>query len=184
MSVVQRMIRVLQSPATQSISFSFIGSTGQTVTVNQETFRRIVRALQHNQFEISPEINPGFAAYNKDSAVPGKRGKFRVNQAGGISEALDSLIVHESVHASFDLTFSVIPHVDNEVAAHLAQAKYYQQIGRTVFLDYPPLQSAIMLIANLPTGPIPSANLEGLRNQLRGIGFYQSYINTTFNGNG
>lgn len=184
MSIVQQMIRVLQNQHTRTISFSFIGSTGQTITVNQESFRRIIRALQHDQFQISTNISPGMAAYNKDSTVPGKHGTFRVNPNGGAPESFDSLVVHESVHASFDLTSSVLPFVDNEVAAHLAQAKYYIEINRTFFPEYRPLQSAIMILGNLPAGTIPSASLNGLRNDIRAIGVYQSYINTTFNGNG
>jgi hypothetical protein len=187
MSIVQQMIGILQSRVTQNISFSFIGTTGQVITVDQNTFRRVVRAFQHGHFEIASDVPPGKAAYNKDSSIAGKHGKFRINPAGGDFRELESLIVHESVHASFDLTFSVLPFVDNEVAAHLAQAKYYQLAYPSISyfsFNYQPLMSAYMIMSNLPTGPIPSANLEGLRNELRGFRAYQSYINTTFNGNG
>lgn len=38
-------------------------------------------------------------------------------------------VIHESVHASFDLTYSTLPRIDDESAAYIASALYWRMTG-------------------------------------------------------
>ena len=187
MPLEQDMINILRNHATRQIAFSFTSSTGGPVEVNQTSFRRVIHGLQHNQFEVTTVgAPPGGAAYNKNSSIAGRSGRFKVNPAGGPHVAFESLVVHESVHASFDLTSSVFPFVDNEVAAHIAQGWYYHLKNITpAMINWEPVKQGTIIGASLAGGHgIPAASLTALRTALLAATPYQSYIHTTFSGNG
>lgn len=186
MPLEQTMINILRNNHTRRISFSFQASSGITVTVNQSSFQRIIRALQHNQFEVTNFGAPaGGAAYNRNSSVAGKSGIFKLNP-GGNPVVFQALVVHESIHASFDLTCSVFPYVDNEAAAHIAQGWYYHLNNITpAMVTFEPVKQGTIIGASLANGHgIPISNLAALRTSLLAATQYQSYIHTTSVGNG
>ncbi|HRH40669.1 MAG TPA: hypothetical protein PKY82_03420 [Pyrinomonadaceae bacterium] len=187
MPLEQDMINILQNQKTRQISFSFTSSVGGTVTVNYSTFQRIIQGLQNSRFEVTDQgTPPGGAAYNPNPTKSGKSGKFKINPNGGIQVAFESLVVHESVHASFDLTRSTLPWVDNEAAAHLAQGYYYylSNVSPNI-ITFEPVRIARQLAEYIAdSGFMHGQNLQELRNSLLAAQPYQRYIHGTSVGSG
>ncbi len=187
MSLEQDMINILQNQKTRQISFSFTSSVGGTVTVNYSTFQRIIQGLQNNRFEVTDQgAPPGGAAYNPNSSIAGRSGRFKLNPTGGVQAAFESLVVHESVHASFDLTRSTLPWVDNEAAAHIAQGYYYylSNVSPNI-ITFEPVRIARQLAEYIAdSGFMHGQNLQELRNSLLAAQPYQRYIHGTSTGNG
>lgn len=127
MPLKERMISILTNRHSQGISFSFTGSSGQTVSVNGTSFQRVADALRGGTVNvISGGAFPGAARYSARLDLRGgtSENTFYVGENDYSSPLFHALIVHESVHASFDLTRSVLPWVDNEAAAYIAQGYY------------------------------------------------------------
>lgn len=187
MPLEQEMLNVLQNNKTRRIGFSFTSSVGGTVSVYYSTFQRIINGLQSNSFEVTDQgTPPGGAAYNPNSTVHGKSGRFKLNPNGGNRIAFESLVVHESVHASFDLTRTRLPWVDNEAAAHIAQGYYYylSDISPNI-ITFEPVRIARLLAQYIDeSGFMHGQSLQELRDALLRAQPYQRYIHGTSVGNG
>lgn len=182
-------IAILNHHFCREIHFVFNATSNQRIEVNRTTFQRIIDQLQNNHISVTAvERNQpaGFgamcdAAYNQFS------NSFKVSNIATVADpGFQGLVVHESVHASFDVTRSVIPQVDNEAAAHLAQAIFLRKLGYRAFhANFQPLRVAMEISDSaIRSGHIPLALIDRLRDTLRSTFIYQNYINNTFEGNG
>lgn len=182
-------IAILSNRHSRAIHFAFNSSLNQRIEVNNSTFLRIITALQNNQISLEPlqqNAPAGFGAIG-DAAYNSRTNSFKVGTISTVADAgFQGLVVHESVHASFDVTRSSIPQVDNEAAAHLAQAIYLRKLGyRANQANFAPLRTAMGIPDSaIRSGNIPPAFVNELRQVLRGTFVYQGYINDTFQGNG
>src|SRR5262245_19692455 len=124
-TIKQQLLTVLRSPDAQRIHFTFDGSTGTSISVDGSSFRRVAQALEEDRISISEGgVAAGWAQYyarNNTFSIGPSRERW--------SRAYDALLVHESVHASFDLTRTQIPWLDNETAAYIAQGYYLRNTG-------------------------------------------------------
>lgn len=115
--MVDMVTTVLNMPATQRISFTF-GS----VWVNSVSFGLVVTALANSLISIvvNTDLGAGAAKYNHKR----QRFTFGFASTGGSSDR-ESLIVHESVHAAFDVAVSPLMVKQSEAAAYIAQCLYF-----------------------------------------------------------
>lgn len=185
MGLREDVIRVLSSRETNRIAFSFSGTNGLPISVNSSSFRRVLHGIRDNRILFHPGGVPaGSAKYNILS------NKFFMGAMPRQSRLYDVLIVHEMVHASFDLSHSVLQHVDSEAAAYIAQGFFLRtsgfDVGRLPTSDDQQEILLGFLIAEhvQHQNPVPPSSLDELRQSLLHNPHYRRFINGTFIGNG
>ena len=190
MGVKEQMIGILRNGETRRIRFTFAGTLGDSFSIDHTTFERVATALERDEIIVSE------GRFSDDTAMYSARTNLRTHSAANtfylgnnprFSRSFDALIVHESVHASFDLTRSSLPWVDNEAAAYIAQGFYLRnsgyprgriEVGALVTIGYDWVDD---LVNSDGDGDF---YLNGLRDQLRIRPMYHDYIEGRFDGNG
>jgi hypothetical protein len=89
--------------------------------VDPTTFLRVVSAIESDRIQVSPDVEPGHGGQYDTTQVNGGTFYARPTRNRRIER---SYVIHEAVHASFDITRSTIAGVDNEAACFLAQFVY------------------------------------------------------------
>jgi hypothetical protein len=123
MSTKDRVIHILRGIEAHRIRFSF-PSGGGTIQVNRLSFDRVARAIEHGH--ITVKVSNTFAAgvgalYHPDTDT--------IETPPVIGRGNEGLLLHECVHASFDLAKTALPAVDDEAAAYVADALYFRMTG-------------------------------------------------------
>ncbi|MGQ0540749.1 MAG: hypothetical protein ACT4O9_02715 [Blastocatellia bacterium] len=182
MALRDQMIDVLGDNQTRRISFTFNGTTGLTIEVNRTSFKRVADAIRANTVSVvEGGVASGWAQYNA------RNNTFNVSTGAEWSRAYNALLVHESVHASFDLVRSRLPWVDNETAAYIAQGFYLRNSGfprsRLDELGEPYL-GVLLVDSIIRTGTPDRTLIEELHGSLLSSPQYHSYIRGTFEGDG
>jgi len=189
MGLKEEFLRVLHTGEVRRIHFSFKATDNTLVTVNSHSFRRVVRAIENNEIH--------FQASTPQHPIPANAMKYRINNnttfVGRInhqSRIFDALVVHEMVHASLDLTHSVLPHVDSEAAGYIAQGFYLRNSNFDQnLLSQGGIEQEVLfgfLISQhvAHSGTVPQPSLDELRESLFHNPSYQSIIHGMFVGNG
>lgn len=191
MGVKEKMIEILRSDEASRINFSFRGSSGATISVSGSSFRRVATALANGSINVvEGRFTTDIAMYSAraDSATNVAANTFYLGRNPRYSRLFNALIVHESVHASFDLTSTSIPWLDNEAAAYIAQAYYARNSGlpRTAFEYGSQAIIAYSIVQNMRANNASDVDffLSALRDSLNGDPQYHGYIRGTFTGDG
>ena len=191
MNLREKILRVLRSSDTQRIRFSFNGVTAITITINGSSFRQVAEAIENGDIHVAEDRNSvprGSGSYSGAGATvgPSRSGTFRMGRLPDYSRAFDALVVHEAVHASLDLTHSVIPYLDSETAGYIAQGAYLRNSGfnknRLNSMEGP--YFGFMIAESTANGDDTGFWLDALHDFLRSAPMYQSFIGGTFTGNG
>lgn len=188
MGLRERVIGILRSGDTQRIRFSITGSGGAQISVDGSSFRRVAQAIEENRISVqSGGVADGWAKYSARQEGSSAANTLYVGANNFSSRDFEGLIVHEAVHASFDLTSSTLPWIDNEVAAYIAQGYYLRNSGystdRMDHLGLPYLGR--MIVNEIRTGgDINGFWMEQLRASLLADPTYHGYIRGTFTGDG
>lgn len=188
MALKDQIIRILRGSDTQRISFSFRGSTGLGISVDGSSFRRVAQAVSDGDIDVvSGGVADGWAKYSARAENGSAANTFYIGTNNTSSRDFDGLIVHEAVHASFDLTRTTIPWIDNEVAAYIAQGYYLRNSGYNIermdTLGMP--YYGRMIVQDMRRGDNQSEFwMEALRNSLYSDPTYHGYIRGTFTGDG
>jgi len=122
MSIREDVLQILRGSEATRFRFGFGSIYGTPLTVDHTTFLRVVSAIEDGRVQVRDEglspINGG-----EHDSLPENGGVFYArpirNRRSG-----KSVVIHEAVHASLDLTRSSIAEVDNEAASFLAQFLY------------------------------------------------------------
>lgn len=183
MGVREQLIGVLRNSDTQRIRFTFSGTGGATISVDSTSFRRVAQALESNVARVNTGgVADGWAQYNSADNT------FSIGAGEHWSRAFDALLVHESVHASFDLSRSRLSWLDNETAGYIAQGYYLRNSGfPSTRLDEMGLPFAALQYVNRIAGGRPSEAsywFDELRSSLNTTPQYHSFIRGTFTGDG
>ncbi|HEY0426785.1 MAG TPA: hypothetical protein VGC76_03160 [Pyrinomonadaceae bacterium] len=189
MGLREQLMQVLRSGDAQRIHFTFTGSTGLSISVDGSSFRRVAQAVEENRITVQPSttVRPGWAKYSARAENGDEANTFYMGAGDHSSRDFDGLLVHESVHASFDLTHTTIPWLDNETAAYIAQGYYLRNTGfpRSRFDTLGMPYYGLMIIDAIIRGEgIDQFWLEELHSTLLSNETYHSYIRTTFEGDG
>jgi hypothetical protein len=189
MGLREQLMGVLRSRDAQRIRFSFSGSTGISIAVDGSTFRRVAQAVEENQISVqsSATVPRGWAKYSARAENGDAANTFYIGAGDHSSRDFDGLLIHESVHASFDLTRTTIPWLDNETTAYIAQGYYLRNTG------YPrsrmdtlgmPYYGVMIVDSIIRDGSVDQFWLDALHGSLESSPTYHNYIRTTFEGDG
>ncbi len=194
MGAKEQMVSILRSEETARISFSFTGSAvgmslGRPISLNGATFRRVATGLSNNTLHVVEghfdENRMVYAAWDDDTNGY-EANTFYLGNTPRYSRDFNGLVVHESVHAYFDLARTSIQWVDNEAAAYIAQAYYLRNSGysQSRMPLGSPIRIASMAIGDMRAGGDASTLIDAIRDSLRNNPDYESYIGGSFTGDG
>ena len=193
MGAKEQMIQILRSGEASRINFTFTGgstggmSLGRPIQINGAALRDVATGLSNGSLRVVEnhfdENRMVYAARN-DSANGFEANTFYLGNTPTYSRDFNGLVVHEAVHAYFDLQRRTIQWIDNEAAAYLAQAAYLRNSG------YPEsrigygtaIRIATIALADMRSSGNADMLIEALRDSLRNNPDYESYIGGTFTG--
>src|SRR5512141_3165988 len=180
------MIAILRDRDTARIRFTY--TSGQlTTTINADTFHRVAAGLASGHFHVVEGGRTGnMIAYSAwaDSSTGDAANTFYLGDNQRSSRDFNALVVHEAVHAFFDLTRLSIPWADNEAIAYIAQGFYLRNSG------YPdsrielgqPYRTGYLIAGTIANGVDASSMMADLRQNLLNDTRYTHYITATFHG--
>jgi hypothetical protein len=134
MSLRSRVLDVLHGPAVARMRFRF-PIRGSHVTIAPQTFHHVARAIRLGQVTVRPptDLAAGVAAQYNDVARTRADGTAVaantlevVSAAGRLDEAY---IVHESLHAAYDLLRTGLDANAEEASAYVCTALYCRMTG-------------------------------------------------------
>lgn len=189
MRVKDQMIAILRSGEAKRIRFSFQGTTGATISVGPDSFERVAVALHSNQLDIvENHFDRDIAMYSARAENGVRANTFYLGRNPRYSRLFNALVIHEAVHASFDLVQSRLPWVDNEAAGYIAQAYYARNSGlnRMAFRLGSHPSTAYQIVTNMRADSASDVAffLDALRGSIRGDEMYSHNINDVFRGDG
>jgi hypothetical protein len=190
MGVKEQMIGILRSQETARVNFNY-SSSHASARITGGIFRRIARGLETGHFHVVPNRHSdNMVTYSAwaDSSVspPTAANTFYLGRNDRASRDFNALVVHEAVHAYFDLDSIEIPWADNETIAYIAQGYYLRNSG------YPmsrlelgqPYRVGYMIAETLANDVDASSMMADLRSNLLSDTRYSHYITATFQGDG
>lgn len=173
---------------TLRISFWFRGINGDSVFVQGPEFIMVAEHIRTKKISIVEGIaDAGTAIYTARNDGNLLANTLYIGPNDYASGSFAALIVHESVHAIYDFKRAVIPWIDNETAAYIAQGFYANNAGipddhvsrkEYIFLG------KLMASDYAATGEIDDLVLNDIRDKLRSDPVYAGYINQNFIGDG
>jgi hypothetical protein len=129
MSLKDQVLKILKSNETRRINFSFTGDDGTTsIAVDYRTFQRVVAAIEDGSITFGDATT---LPSGSDGGYFGGSNTFTINESLSYSRLFNALVVHESVHAYFDLTRIRLLGIDSEAAGYIAQGYYLKNSGYT-----------------------------------------------------
>jgi len=134
MSLRSRVLQVLNGPAVARIRFRF-PIRGSHVTIAPQTFQHVARAIRLGQVHIKPptDLAVGVAAQYNDVARTRADGTVVAANTLEIKSAAGRLdeahIVHESLHAAYDLLRTGLDANAEEASAYVCTALYCRMTG-------------------------------------------------------
>lgn len=182
MAMRDEVLDVLNSAAVRRISFSFSTLHGGTVSVNAMTFQRVADAINAGRVAVAEERRAGqggmYDAFPADTTLSGE---LTARQTRNRRKER-AYVVHESVHASFDLTRTQnFAEIENEAACFLAQFLFLRHAGVTredAFNSrrgnaeiYTAIWNATSTVVS--GGIVPERHMTAVRNQLQRHPFYR-----------
>lgn len=134
MSLKDMVVKVLNGPNVARIRFRF-PVRGGVVTIAPQTFQLVAHAIQSGRVFVEPakDLRAGVAAqYNGTPSLRADRSVLRANTlqikmvSGRVNEGH---IVHESLHAAYDLLMSGIDDNAEEASCYVCSALYVYMTG-------------------------------------------------------
>jgi hypothetical protein len=187
----ESVIHFLTHGASQRIEFSFVSTTRRTIEVNRTTFQRVADAIRSGRITLveTTKFLPGVGAeYMGQAGIKNAANTMRIRPAIGRIE--QSQLLHECVHASFDLTFSNgIPWSEEEATCYIAEILYCRRTGvpysRAIFDDIGRAANSIVntllsneMVTSSHRQPISAAQIAALTGCVRRHPVY-AQINTS-----
>jgi hypothetical protein len=179
----QTVIDVLNNYHTQSVKFTYTSVTGMKFRIHPNDFLTVALNIEQGNIDVQKGgVKAGKARYFLRDEGNKKANTFYIGQNNSSQKIFESLFVHESVHAIYDLKGIIMPWLDNETIAYIAQGFYLLSSGAFGKLDnlaYLGLEAA----SQLQTAE-ESAKVNELRQALLNDPLYKDYINGNFEGDG
>ncbi len=188
MGVKQKMIGILRNSDTARISFRY--SSGHAASaINGGIFRQVAARLESGHLKVVEgryaENKLVYSAWD-NPATDDEANTFYLGRNDRASRDFDALVVHEAVHAYFDLHSLTMPWVDNEAIAYIAQGFYLLNSGYpSSRMEYgEPYRVGYLIAGTIRNDVDASSMIEDLRGNLLSDSRYSHYITGTFHGNG
>lgn len=186
MGAKEQMIAILRDPDTARIRFDY-RSSGATATINTDSFTRVADGLQSGHFSVvEGRHTQNMVTYSAWADGNDAANTFYLGDNMRWSRDFNALIVHESVHAFFDLTRTSIPWLDNEAVAYIAQGYYLRNSGypQSRLEEDEPYELGYRVAREYAAGRNGSEWVTLLRDKLNTDSRYSSYIHNSFTGDG
>ena len=188
MTITERIIKILMNANTLRINFWFNGINGNFVLVQGPQFIMVAENIKTNNISIvEGNAKSGEAVYTARNDGNRLANTLYIGKNDYSSTSFEALIVHEAVHAIYDLSRSVIPWLDNETAAYIAQGFYANNAGipdnKVHAGDF--IYLGKMIANDIIAGKqIDDFWMNEIRDKLRNDPIYAPYINQNFVGDG
>lgn len=179
----ETVIEVLGNYHTRSVNFTYTSVTGMKFRIHPNDFMTVALNIKQGNINVQEGgVRAGKARYFLKDEGSKKANTLYIGQNNSSQSIFESLFVHESVHAIYDLKGIIMPWLDNEAIAYIAQGFYLLSSGAFGKLDelaYLGLEAA----SQYQTAQ-ESACVNALRQALLKDPLYKDYINGNFMGDG
>lgn len=180
----QTVIDVLKNKHTQKIGFTYTGATGAKFRMHPNDFLTVALNIEQGNIDVQQGgVAAGKARYFIKNEGNSLANTFYLGKNNAAPNVFHSLLVHESVHAIYDVKGITMPWLDNEAIAYIAQGFYIKSAGEDGGLSeqaYIGLEIARQY-ENGGTDPFWE---NALRDALLNDPLYKPYINGNFEGDG
>lgn len=193
MGAKEHMIEILRSGETSRINFSFKGestggiSLGRTISIDGSAFLSVATGLENDLLHVEEgEFDENKMVYAARDDKGFFANTFYLGSTPRWSRDFNGLVVHESVHAYFDITSAFLKWVDNEAAAYIAQAYYLRNAGVSAarLIKDSELDIGTQIIGKMRSNIDATELIEKIRNSLLNNPDYKTYIGGNFKGDG
>lgn len=123
MTLESQVVRLLKGPVASRIRFSFDVGYGR-LTVSRRSFLGVAIAIENGSVSVA---NAGALRANVAAQYVSAANRIEVPKIIGRTE--EGLLLHECLHAHFDITRSGLTMVDEESAAYVVDALYFRMTG-------------------------------------------------------
>ncbi len=186
MGAKEQMIEILRDRDTARIRFEY-RSDGKNATINQDCFTRVADNLQSGHLSVVEGrhrvnmVTYSSWAYRDDAA-----NTFYLGNNLRWSRDFNALIVHEAVHAYFDVTRTNMPWLHNETIAYIAQGYYLRNSGFPLarLEEDEPHELGYRAAREYASGSGNTEWIQSLQDKLRNDARYSSYIRNPYTGDG
>jgi len=186
MGAKEQMISILRDRDTARISFNY-SSGGRTAAITGNVFTRVANELQNGNLNVVE----GRFATNKVVYSSWREGSnaantFYLGANPRWSRDFNALVVHESIHAYFDVTRTEMPWLHNETIAYIAQGLYLRNSGyaHSRMEEDEPYEVGWQAAMELARGHSGSDWIQSLQDLLSTDSRYASYITQSYQGDG
>lgn len=186
MGAKEQMIAILRDRDTARIRFTYRNS-GNTAVINRDSFTRVADNLANGHLNVvegrHTQNRVTYSAWRDGNDAANT---FYLGNNQRWSRDFNALVVHEAVHAFFDLERTTIPWLDNEAVAYIAQGYYLRNSGYPAsrLEEDEPYEIGYRVARELARGRSGSDWMFILRSKLDTDSRYSSYIHGSFTGNG
>ena len=158
-----------------------------SVHITSDVFRRVATALANDRLHVvEGRHDSNMITYSAWASGNDAANTFYLGSNQRWSRDFNALVVHESIHAYFDLSRTEIPWVDNEAVAYISQGFYLRNSGfpesRIEFGSH--FRVGYLIAGILAQGDTAPDMIAGLRSNLLSDSNYSHYITSTFRGDG
>ena len=180
----QLVIDTLKNSHMQKIGFTYVGTTGFAFRIMPGDFTTVALAVQYDNIHVQQGGAPaGMARYSIRNDGASQANTFYLGANNTSQTVYESVLVHESVHAAFDLKGIWMPWLDNEVLAYIAQGFYILSAGEDAGLSKEALLG-LEIARSFQTIKTDPFFLDELKQSLLSNPYYKKYIRGTFQGDG
>ena len=198
MGDLDKVVRILKDK-THGIKFNFTAPSGLRVRVDYSTFFRVAEAIEDGRItvdfdtsHIAGNVDGIYVATNSQVMHSGElrtiSGVLHLREINNLF--MEGTVVHESVHASLDLTHN--PHLmalENEAAAYIAQGLFFKNLNFFPATNRSAEGLMMETARTIPFSPtngneISTAAVKQLINAINQVGCYRGRMNTVYESNG
>jgi hypothetical protein len=180
----QVVLDVLKNNHTQKIKFTYTGETGARYRIFPNDFKTVALNIEYGNIDVQQGGAPaGKARYSIKKHGNSQANTFYIGKNNGSPNVFQSLLVHESVHAIYDLKGITMPWLDNEAIAYVAQGFYILSAGEDGGLSEQAFLG-LEVAKQYQNGGGDSFWEDALRQSLQNDPLYSQYINGNFVGDG
>ncbi|MFN8344183.1 MAG: hypothetical protein U0X91_04230 [Spirosomataceae bacterium] len=174
MDLKTHILQVLKSNETRRINFNFLGDDNTTtVQIDYTAFQRVITEIEAGRITFG---DPAGLPAGSDGGYRSDGNNFTIRPVMTWSRLFNALIVHESVHAYFDILSMRLLGIDSEAAGYIAQGYYLRNSGFTRELPDDLVSVGRRCVDVRATGHINTRALTELRSNIENDPRYASII--------
>lgn len=179
----QTVINVLRNSHTQRVNFIYTAAGGAKWKIHANDFITVALNIEQGNMDVQEGGVPaGTAKYTIRDDGNSKADTFYIGRNNSTQNIFHSLLVHESVHAIYDVKGIVMPWLDNEAIAYIAQGFYLLSAGKDDGLSEQAMYG--YKVAQKYQTAEEADWVYALRNSLLNDPLYKKYIKKNFVGDG